>query len=230
MRWRRTRSWARSKDPDSAGRRTRIVDLYTHPSEGATVFCVNELGPVIPRTLPPALGWSADGHRIKHEVDYGRGPEKFWVYDALRPADSQELTMPASGRNSAAYLQFLQVVEDTNPGGEIMVVTDNHSSHHSLATRTWLKAPPRIAHAVIPVGAAWLNLRQGWWRSYLKVALAGQSFATRPGSRPPQPWPPPSSTPSPRPGCGDGPTCAPPVAPVAPEVRLPPLRNRAPHV
>ena len=35
----------------------------------------DELGPVIPRTFPPAPAWSPDGHRIKAELDYSRGPQ-----------------------------------------------------------------------------------------------------------------------------------------------------------
>ena len=132
---------------------------------------------MIPRTFPPAPGWSVDGHRIKNEVDYGRGPEKTWVYGALSPADGQELTMTAPSRNSLYYQRFLQVVEEANPHGEIVVVTDNLSSHHSEATRTWLEAHRRISQVFIPVGAAWLNLQEGWWRIYRKAALAGQSFA-----------------------------------------------------
>jgi len=43
-----------------------------------TVLCADELGPVIPRSFPPAPGWSADGHRVKALLDYRRGPEKTW--------------------------------------------------------------------------------------------------------------------------------------------------------
>ncbi|MEU2930714.1 IS630 family transposase [Streptomyces sp. NPDC007251] len=178
--WRRTRSWIRSKDPDFEGKRTRIIELYTCPPEGATVVCADELGPVIPRTFPPAPGWSPDGHRIKAEVDHGRGPEKTWVYGALRVRDGQEVTMAASSRNSLFYQQFLQKIEAANPVGDIHVVTDNLSSHNSLSTRTWLEDHPRIRHVFIPVGACWLNLQEGWWRIFRKAALAGQSFAGPP--------------------------------------------------
>ena len=41
-----------------------------------TVVCADELGPVIPRSFPPAPGWTADGHRVKAPLDYGRGPEQ----------------------------------------------------------------------------------------------------------------------------------------------------------
>jgi transposase len=142
-----------------------------------TVLCLDELGPVIPRTFPPAPGWSADGHRVKSELEYGRGPEKTWVYGALRPADGHEITMAASSRNSVNHQRFLQAVEQANPDGQIVVVTDHLSSHHSISTRTWLEDHPRIFHAFIPVGAPWLNLQEGWWRIFRKTALAGQTFA-----------------------------------------------------
>ncbi|MFD7282073.1 transposase [Streptomyces sp. NPDC059862] len=143
------------------------------------MICTDELGPVIPRTFPPAPAWSPDGHRIKAELDYSRGPEKTWVYGALRVRDGRQITMTASSRNSVFYQQFLQQVEDANPTGEIWIVTDNLSSHNGLSTRTWLEDHPRICHAFIPVGACWLNLQEGWWRIFRKTALAGRSFANR---------------------------------------------------
>src|SRR3954466_15380366 len=42
----------------------KVVTLYTKPSEDATTICLDELGPVSPRTYPPAPGCSQDGHRI----------------------------------------------------------------------------------------------------------------------------------------------------------------------
>jgi len=43
--------------------------------------------------------------------------------------------------------------------------------------RDWLATHPRIQHAFIPVGAAWLNLIEGWWRIFRRKAFAGQSLA-----------------------------------------------------
>jgi hypothetical protein len=155
-----------------------IVGLYTDPPEGAAVVCADELGPVLPRSFPPAPGWSVDGHRIKSELDYFRGPEKTWVYGALRVADGTALTMTAPSRNSDCYQKFLQKIEDANLGdGVIWVIADNLSSHNSVATRTWLTDHPRIQHAFIPVGACWLNLQEAWWRKIRHHALAGTSFA-----------------------------------------------------
>jgi hypothetical protein len=41
------------------------------------------------------------------------------------------------------------------------LVADNLASHRSGPIRDWLAAHPRIQHAFIPVGAAWLTLIEG---------------------------------------------------------------------
>jgi hypothetical protein len=132
---------------------------------------------VIPRTFPPAPGWSADGHRIKAPLEYGRGDEKVWVYGALRVRDGQELTLTASSRNTAGYLRLLEAVEEDNPDGDLYLITDNLSSHKSPPIQDWLAAHPRVHQVFIPTRACWLNLQEGWWRLFRREALAGQSFA-----------------------------------------------------
>jgi transposase len=103
--------------------------------------------------------------------------EKTWVYGGLRVADGQEVTMTAPSRNSANWQRFLALVEQANPTGEIAVITDNLSSHTSVATREWLIDHPRIRQVFIPKAACWLNLQEVWWRLFRRQALAGQCFA-----------------------------------------------------
>jgi hypothetical protein len=138
---------------------------------------VDELGPVSPRSFPPPPGWSRDGHRIKAPLEYSRGSDKLWVYGGLCVADGQAQTMPASRRNSAHYIQFLTRLEAAHSVGDLYLITDNLSSHMSLAVRTWLADHPRLKQVFIPKGACWLNLQEGWWRLFRKAALAGQTFA-----------------------------------------------------
>jgi transposase InsO family protein len=105
---------------------------------------------VTPRTFPPEPGGSADGHRIKAPLEYSRGIEKTWVYGGLRVADGQAVTCTAASRNGVNYQRFLELVEAANPAGDILVVTDNLSSHTSAATREWLADHPRIRQVFIP--------------------------------------------------------------------------------
>lgn len=142
-----------------------------------TVVCADELGPVTPRTFSPPPGWSEDGHRIKVPLEYGRGPEKVWVYGALRVGDGQAVTLTTRSRNTAGYLQLLEVIAAANPDGEVRVITDNLASHKSPPILDWLAEHPRIRQVFIPVAACWLNLQEAWWRLFRRAALAGQSFA-----------------------------------------------------
>src|SRR5258707_917721 len=160
-------------------KRTQIVALSTAPPEGATVVCVDELGPVTPRTFPPAPGWSPDGHRIKAPLEYSRGRDKAWVFGALRVQDGHVLTQTAASRNTAGYLELLRGIARANPTGDVYLIADNLSSHTSGPIRAWLAEHPRLHHAFIPVGAAWLNLIEGWGRWPRGAAFAGQGFANR---------------------------------------------------
>ena len=128
-----------------------VVSHYTEPPEGEIPVCTDELGPVVPRTFPPAPSWSANGHRIKAFMDDSRGPEKTWVYGALRVRDGKELTQCAALRNSTNYIARLSDIEADNPKGDIFIIADNLSSHNSLETRTWLEEHPVItAQPVAP--------------------------------------------------------------------------------
>ncbi len=110
--------------PGLRPKRAKVIALYTDPAAETTVICADELGPVIPRSFPPAPGRTPDGHRVKALLDYGRGPEKTWVYGALRVGDGHEVTMTAPSRNSIGYQRLLTAVEAANPQGTIMVITD----------------------------------------------------------------------------------------------------------
>ena len=149
----------------------------TSPPAGTTTICVDELGPVIPRTFPPAPGWSPTGHRIHAPLEYSRGPEKVWVYGALRVRDGQALTLATRSRNTAGYLQLLKAIAAANPTGDLNLISDNLSSHKSPPIQEWLAANPRVRHIFIPTGACWLNLQEAWWRLFRRAALAGQTFA-----------------------------------------------------
>src|SRR5215217_4760246 len=167
------------REPRSAVRpkRTRVVNLYVEEPKNATSICLDELGSVSPRTYPPAPGWSSDGHRIKAALEYSRGPEKVWVYGALRVRDGKALTLSAPSRNTKGYMRLLEAVAQAKPTGDLYLITDNLSSHKSPPIREWLENHPRVEQVFTPVRACWLNVQEAWWRLFRREALAGQSFA-----------------------------------------------------
>jgi hypothetical protein len=109
-------------------------------------------------------------------LDYGRGPEKVWVYGALRVRDGRAVTLTAASRNTAGYLRLLEAIARANPVGDLYLIGDNLSSHKSPPIMAWLAAHPRVHQVFIPVGACWLNLQEAWWRLFRREAVAGQSF------------------------------------------------------
>ena len=100
-----------------------------------------------------------------------------WVYGALCVQDGQVLTQTASARNTTGSLELLKALDQAYPDGDLYVVADNLASHNSGPIRAWLADHPRIQHAFIPVGAAWLNLIEGWWHIFRRKAFAGESLA-----------------------------------------------------
>jgi hypothetical protein len=108
------------------------------------------LGPVSARSFAPAPGWSADGHRIKAPLEYGRGLDKTWVYEALCVRDGQALTLSAPSRNTAGYLSLLQAIEHTYPCGKLTLISDNREqpqepAHPDVVGRT--PAHPTAIHS-----------------------------------------------------------------------------------
>jgi hypothetical protein len=112
------------------------VGLYTNAPPEATVVCVDELGPVSPRTFPPAPGWSPDGHRIKAPLEYSRGPDKVWVFGALRVEDGKSLIFTSRSRNSKSYLKLLEKIERAVPEGPIYLIADSYEIDHATRVAT----------------------------------------------------------------------------------------------
>jgi transposase InsO family protein len=110
-------------------------------------------------------------------LDYERGPDRVWIYGALCVRDGQVLTQTAPSRNTTGYLALLTALDHAYPHGDLSLVADNLASHLSGPIRDWLADHLRIQHAFIPVGAAWLNLIEGWWRLFRRKAFAGVSLA-----------------------------------------------------
>jgi hypothetical protein len=153
------------------------VTASTSPPAGVTTSGVDARGPVIPRTFPPAPGWSPTGHRLHAPREYRRGPEQVWVDGALRVRDGHTRTLTTRSRNTAGALQLLKAIAAANPTGERSLISDNRSSHKRPPLQDWLAETPRVQHLFIPVGACWLHLQEAWWRLFRRAAFAGQTFA-----------------------------------------------------
>ena len=158
--------------------RAAIVARYTAPPDGVAVSCADELGPVTPRTFPPPPGWSADGHRIKVPLEYGRGPEQVWVYGALRVGTGRRSPLTARSRNTAGDLPLLEAIARGEPGWR-------GAGDHRQPGQPQAPADPGLARgpsrASSTSSSRWRRAgstcRRPGGGSVRRAALAGQSFA-----------------------------------------------------
>ena len=85
---------------------------------------MDELGPVSPRTFPPAPGWSAIERRIQAPLEYSRGPDEVWVYGALRVREGQALSPTGPARNTVGYRGLVDpIVAASPPIGVLLPIT-----------------------------------------------------------------------------------------------------------
>jgi hypothetical protein len=89
----------------------------------------------------------------------------------------QVFTQTPPARNTAGYLALRQALDHTFHQGDLYLITDHLARHSRGPIRDWLTAHPRIQQTFIPVGAAWLNLIEGWWRLFRSQAFSGRSLA-----------------------------------------------------
>jgi hypothetical protein len=137
----------------------------------------DDRGPLVPRTFPPAPGWSRSGHRIQAPRDAFRGDETVWVYGALRVRDGQHVTVTAPARHPVGDRKLLTLRDEATPDGELHLVSDTLCRHTSGPLQAWWGQHPRVHPVPIPTGACGLNRQAGWWRRCRREAFAGQSFA-----------------------------------------------------
>jgi hypothetical protein len=143
------------------------------------------MGPESAKSFPgaevvdPAPAPGRPAARAKQEADYGRRG-KGYVFGAFRPATGEAFTHPYPGRTGANWIDFLEKVEAWLPADirRVYAVLDNLAAHASRDVLLFSLAYPRWEFVFQPVGAAYLNLIEPWWKVLRSLALKGRRFET----------------------------------------------------
>lgn len=106
------------------------------------MICADELA-ASPRTFRRRRAGRATATGFQAPLEYSRGPDKAWVYGALRVRDGQAVAFTARSRNTG-YLDLLGRLDRANPVGDLYIVADDLSSHTSAPIRAWLDEHPRV--------------------------------------------------------------------------------------
>jgi transposase len=171
VRWRRTKSWKESTDPDFWPKYRRIRGLYRRRPATGRRLCVDEFGPLnlLPRH---GRGLAGRGRRVqRHRATYNRrGGVRHWL--AAYDLESGRLLGRSFRRKRAQeFFAFLLWLRGQYPAGEMLhVVPDNYGPHLSAELACWaLYSKVRLYFT--PTNASWLNRIEGQFTALKEFAL-----------------------------------------------------------
>ena len=194
----RLKTWKASKDPQYAGKKARVEQLYAIadrevvPQEGdpQVVFCMDEFGPL---NLQPRPGrqWAAVSGKDK---DPGRGPRRRMratyhrtegvrhLLAAYELGEDKLFGHVKPRKTRTRFLEFCRYLRSLYPPSvRIAVICDNFSPHLTTARDSrvgdWAAAS-NVEIAYTPSNASWLNRIEAQFTALRYFALDGTDHAT----------------------------------------------------
>jgi len=175
IRWRHTKTWKESNDPDFAKKYRRLRRLYRGCPKHGRRICVDEFGPL---NLQPHHGkcLAQDDHVQRHRATFRRtgGVRHF-----LAAYDLETGKMFGQFKNRkrwTEFLSFLKWLRRRYPKSETLhVVLDNYSPHVKKEVHLWA-CKNRIKFYFTPTNASWLNRIEAQFTALRKFALNNSDF------------------------------------------------------
>lgn len=157
----RVGTFTQSNDPDFVAKLVDVVGLYMDPPENAIVICVDEKTQVqaLDRTQP--LLPMRPGQIERRTHDYKRNGT-VQLYTALEVHAGKVIPRLEERHRSKEFLAFMDQLLRHYPQGELHLILDNVSSHHSQEVQKWhrKKGKQRVIFHPLPTYSSWLNLAE----------------------------------------------------------------------
>lgn len=177
VRWRRSKTWKESSDPEFAKKYHRLRQLYRRrPSNGRRI-CVDEFGPL---NLQPQHGTClARGRRVQRQRAtfnrYGGVRHFFAAYDL---ETSKLFGRFTKRKRWTEFLSFLKWLRQRFKNQTLHIVLDNFSPHLKDEVHQWARKN-RIKFYFTPSNASWLNRIEAQFTALRKFALDNSDFQTQ---------------------------------------------------
>jgi transposase len=175
IRWRHTKTWKESTDPEFWPKYRRIRRLYAARPPGGRRISIDEFGPL---NLLPRHGmhYARTGHVDRLRATYKRTGgvrHLFGAYDLER--DTLVGTF-AEKKNAATFLSFLRWLRGRYRSTEVLhVILDNASFHLTAEVMAYV-ASHRIRFYFTPTGASWLNRIECHFTALRKFTLDNTDY------------------------------------------------------
>ena len=173
------------RDPEFEAKMIEVLHVYREvgvwrttglPAEVVGVLSYDEkpgiqaIGNTAP-DLPPVPGRHATVGRDHEYTRYGTVS----LLAGIDLLSGEVLGLVRDRHRSAEFVEFLRLADQHYPAGaRIRMVLDNHSSHISKETRTYLDSVPnRFDFIFTPKQGSWLNLVESFFGKLAKTLLRG---------------------------------------------------------
>jgi len=175
IRWRHTKTWKESTDPQFWPKYRRIRRLYAKRPPGGRRISVDEFGPL---NLLPRHGkhYARTGHVDRLRATYHRTGgvrHMFGAYDLERDTLVGRFTQK---KNWITFLSFLKWLRRRYRGGEVLHVILDNAGYHRKAEVLAYAAGHRIKFYFTPTGASWLNRIECHFTAMKKFALDNTDY------------------------------------------------------
>jgi transposase len=176
----RVGTFSRSNDPGFVAKLVDVVGLYLDPPEHAIVLCVDEKTQVqaLDRTQPLLPMRKGQFERRTH--DYKRHGT-VQLYAALEVQTGRVAAQTTQRHRSREFIAFMDTILRRYPVGEIHVILDNVSSHHSAEVAVWHAKPgnDRVRFHPIPTYSSWLNLVEIFFNLLQAKVISRGNFSSK---------------------------------------------------
>jgi transposase len=175
VRWRHTKSWKESTDPQFWPKYRRIRRLYARRPVNGRRISVDEFGPL---NLLPRHGkhYARSGHVDRLRATYRRTGgvrHMFGAYDLERDTLIGRF---AQKKNWTTFLAFLKWLRGQYRGGEVLHIVLDNAGYHRKAEVLVYAAKHRIEFYWTPTGASWLNRIESHFTAMKKFALDNTDY------------------------------------------------------
>jgi transposase len=178
VRWRRTKTWKESKDPQFAAKYRAIRRLYAKRPRNGRRICVDEFGPL---NLQPRHGtcMKGRGKRVqRHRATYNR---KGGVRHFLAAYDLETDRLVGVFRKQKTWVEFLAFLKwlrSRYPSGQVLhVVLDNYGPHLKEEVALWALGH-NVRFYYTPTQTSWLNRIESQFTALKDFALNNSDFRT----------------------------------------------------
>ncbi len=176
VRWRRTKTWKESSDPEFWPKLRRIRRLYRKRPAGGRRICVDEFGPL---NLQPRHGmcWKGKGKKLDRlRATYHRlGGVRHFLAAYDLEAD-RLFGLITEAKTSLEFLGFLQWLRRRyRPTETLHIVMDNYGAHLTAEVLEWAKHH-NVKFYLTPTSASWLNRIECEFTAMKKFALENSDY------------------------------------------------------